>query len=71
MTQDQVFVPATRSDVGLPLLNVAKEDRLGSRVSEEVKRELKEALGDSPIGAIISSATYLVSSRLVSRTNCV
>ena len=71
MTQDQVFVPSTRSDVGLPLLNVAKEDRLGSRVSEEVKRELKEALGDSPIGAIISSATYLVSSHLVSRTNCV
>lgn len=71
MTQDQVFVPPTRSQVGLPLLNVAKEDRLGSRVSEEVKREFKEALGDSPIGAMIGSATYLVSSRLVSRTNCI
>ncbi|KIK07960.1 hypothetical protein K443DRAFT_672842 [Laccaria amethystina LaAM-08-1] len=60
LTQDQVFVPPTRSEVGLPLLNVAKEDRLGSRVSEEVKREFREALGDSPIGATIGAATYLL-----------
>lgn len=60
MTQDQVFVPPTRTEVGLPAFDPKREDRLGSRVSEEVKRELWEALGDSPIGAVIGSAAYLV-----------
>jgi hypothetical protein len=61
MTQDQVFVPATRSDLGLPPLDPAREDVLGSRVTEEVKKELWEAIGDSPIGAILTPASYLVS----------
>jgi len=61
MTQDQVFVPQTRSEAGLKPLDPAREDRLGSRVTEEVKRELWEALGDSPIGAVFGSAGYLVS----------
>lgn len=61
MTQDQVFVPSTRSDLGLPPLDPNREDILGSRVTEEVKKELWEALGDSPIGAIVSPMTYLVS----------
>jgi omega-6 fatty acid desaturase / acyl-lipid omega-6 desaturase (Delta-12 desaturase) len=63
MMQDQVFVPSTRSDLGLPPLNPAKEDLLGSRVSAEVKKELWEALGDSPIGAVLGAASYLVGSR--------
>jgi omega-6 fatty acid desaturase (delta-12 desaturase) len=60
MTQDQVFVPPTRSDLGLPAFDPAKEDRLGSRVSAEVKKELWDALGDSPIGAAFGAASYLV-----------
>ncbi|KAF9554713.1 fatty acid desaturase [Agrocybe pediades] len=60
MTQDQVFVPSTRSEVGLPPFDPAREDLLGSRVTEEVKKELWEALGDSPIGAILSPASYLI-----------
>jgi omega-6 fatty acid desaturase (delta-12 desaturase) len=60
MTQDQVFVPRTRSEVGLPPLDPAKEDVFGSSVTEEVKKELWEALGDSPIGATLRSASYLV-----------
>ncbi|TFK28009.1 fatty acid desaturase [Coprinopsis marcescibilis] len=60
LTQDQVFVPHTRSELGLPPLNPEGENLLGSRVSEVVKRELWEALGDSPIGAIIGSAKYLL-----------
>jgi hypothetical protein len=56
-----VFVPATRSDLGLPPLDPAREDVLGSRVTEEVKKELWEAIGDSPIGAILTPASYLVS----------
>jgi omega-6 fatty acid desaturase (delta-12 desaturase) len=60
MTQDQVFVPHTRSQLGLPPLNPEKEDLIGSRISEDVKRELWEALGDSPIGAVIGSAKYLL-----------
>jgi omega-6 fatty acid desaturase (delta-12 desaturase) len=61
MTQDQVFVPNTRSEVGLKPFDPAREDKLGSRVTEDVKRELWEALGDSPIGAVWGSAQYLVS----------
>ncbi|KAI0661996.1 fatty acid desaturase-domain-containing protein [Cubamyces menziesii] len=60
MTQDQVFVPKTRSELGLPPFDPSKEDLAGSSVSEEVQRELWEALGDSPIGAIYGSLRYLV-----------
>ena len=61
MTQDQVFVPRTRSELGLPEFDPSKEDLAGSSVTEEVKRELWEALGDSPIGAVYGSMRYLVS----------
>ena len=61
MTQDQVFVPRTRSELGLPAFDPAKEDLAGSSVSEEVMNELWDALGDSPIGAVYGSFRYLVS----------
>ena len=61
MTQDQVFVPRTRSELGLPPFDPAKEDLAGSSVSNEVMKELYDALGDSPIGAIYGSLRYLVS----------
>ena len=61
MTLDQVFVPPTRSNLGLKPLNPAKEDPLGASVSAEVKRELWDALGDSPLGAVVGFFTYLVS----------
>jgi len=60
MMQDQVFVPKTRSQLGLPPLDPSKEDPLGRSVSDEVKQELWEALGDSPIGATLRAASYLV-----------
>ncbi|KAJ4482193.1 delta 12-fatty acid desaturase [Lentinula aciculospora] len=60
MTKDQVFVPPTRSQWGLKPFNPEQENLLGSRVTEEVSKELWEALGDSPIGAMIGSATYLL-----------
>lgn len=60
MTQDQVFVPKTRSQLGLPPFDPTKEDILGSSVSAEVKRELWEALGDSPLAAMLGAAGYLV-----------
>ncbi|PCH40283.1 delta12-fatty acid desaturase [Wolfiporia cocos MD-104 SS10] len=60
MTQDQVFVPKTRSQLGLPPFDPTKEDLWGSSVTEEVKRELYEALGDSPIGAALGAASYLL-----------
>ena len=60
MTQDQVFVPKTRSGLGLPPLDPAKEDPMGRSVSDEVKQELWEALGDSPIGATLNSMGILV-----------
>jgi len=60
MTQDQVFVPKTRSQLGLPPLDPVREDSYGASVTEEVKRELWEALGDSPIGATASAAAQLI-----------
>ncbi|KAF6757481.1 fatty acid desaturase [Ephemerocybe angulata] len=61
MTQDQVFVPSTRSELGLPPLKEGQEDlpRL-PRSANLVKKELYEALGDSPIGAMYGSAIYLL-----------
>jgi omega-6 fatty acid desaturase / acyl-lipid omega-6 desaturase (Delta-12 desaturase) len=61
MDLDQVFVPKTRSQMGLPPLNPAREDLLGANVTDEVKQEIWEALGDSPIGATLTCASYLVS----------
>lgn len=62
MTQDQVFVPKTRSQLGLPPFDPAKEDLYGSSVSDDIKKEFAEALGDSPIGAALGAASYLVRS---------
>ncbi|EGN98077.1 hypothetical protein SERLA73DRAFT_182939 [Serpula lacrymans var. lacrymans S7.3] len=60
MTQDQVFVPKTRSQLGLPAFNPTKEDILGGSISNEVMKELWDALGDSPIGATLGCASYLL-----------
>ncbi|EIW81347.1 oleoyl phosphatidylcholine desaturase [Coniophora puteana RWD-64-598 SS2] len=60
MTQDQVYVPKSRSQLGLPPFDPTKEDIHGANVSEEVKQELWEAIGDSPIGAALGCATYLL-----------
>ncbi|KAJ6631060.1 fatty acid desaturase-domain-containing protein [Mycena sp. CBHHK59/15] len=60
MTQDQVFVPWTRSQVGLPPLDPVGDDILGANVSEAVQKELWEAIGDSPIGASLQCAFYLL-----------
>lgn len=60
MTQDQVFVPKTRSQLRLPPFDPTKEDLAGASIADEVKLELYEALGDSPIGAIYDSIRYLV-----------
>lgn len=60
MTQDQVFVPKTRSQLGLPAFNPAGEDLQGTSVTDEVMSELWEACGDAPLGAMLGSFTYLV-----------
>jgi len=65
MTNDQVFVPHTRSDRGLPPLDPSMEDPLGSHVTGEVMKELWEALGDSPVGAVFNLATYFVGQTVI------
>ncbi|KAG6377218.1 fatty acid desaturase-domain-containing protein [Boletus reticuloceps] len=60
MTQDQVFVPKTRSQLGLPAFNPTQEDIFGSTVGDRVQKEFRDALGDSPIGAALGSAGYLL-----------
>jgi omega-6 fatty acid desaturase (delta-12 desaturase) len=57
--QDQVFVPKTRKDLGLPAFDAAQEDIYGGSITEKVMAELWEALGDSPIGAVIGAAGYV------------
>ena len=65
MTQDQVFVPKTRSQVKLPTFDPTKEDIWGASISNEVMRELYDALGDSPIGALFGAGSYLVCSSMM------
>ena len=65
MTNDQVYIPRTRSELGLPPLDPSKEDILGSHITEEVMKELWEALGDSPLGAVLTPASYLVSPTVI------
>ncbi|KAF7302105.1 FA-desaturase domain-containing protein [Mycena indigotica] len=60
MTQDQVWVPKTRSQRGLRPFDPKREDRLGARASLEVQKELQEAIGDSPIGAAWQVAMYVL-----------
>lgn len=60
MTQDQVFIPPTRSDLGLPPLNGDAEDLQGSRVSAEIINEFKEAVNDTPIATTLGFFSYLV-----------
>ncbi|KAF8133923.1 fatty acid desaturase-domain-containing protein [Boletus edulis] len=60
MTQDQAFVPKTRSQLGLPAFDPTQESILGLSVSAKVKKELQDALGDSPIGAALGAAGYLL-----------
>ncbi|KAJ7366784.1 oleoyl phosphatidylcholine desaturase [Mycena albidolilacea] len=60
MTQDQVFVPTTRSQKGLKPFDPKREDLHGASVTEEVKKELYEALGDSPLGATLGFFSYLI-----------
>ncbi|KAI9465606.1 fatty acid desaturase-domain-containing protein [Lactarius psammicola] len=60
MTQDQVFVPRTRSQFGLPPLNPDGENHLGSSIKTEVLKELQEAIGDSPIGTLFGAGAYLL-----------
>ena len=55
-----MFVPKTRSQLGLPPFDPTQENILGSSVSERVKTELRDALGDSPLGAALGAASYLV-----------
>jgi omega-6 fatty acid desaturase (delta-12 desaturase) len=47
--------------MNLPEFDDTKVDLLGSSVTEEVKKELVEAMGDSPIGAFLGALKYLVS----------
>ena len=53
-------MPRTRAQLNLPKFNSSKEDLVGSSVAEEVQKELRDALGDSPIGAAFGAAGYLV-----------
>ena len=60
MNLDQVFVPKTRSELGLPPLDSAVDDPLGISVSDKVMAEMWEAIGDSPLLAATYGALQLL-----------
>jgi omega-6 fatty acid desaturase (delta-12 desaturase) len=57
--------------LNLPEFDATEEELLGSSVTEEVKKELVEALGDSPIGTFLGAIKYLVSSRYLLHHNTI
>ena len=58
---EQVYVPKTRSELGLKPLDPSREEDLyGSRVSEEIKKEMWEAVGETPLGTALNVFMYLV-----------
>lgn len=63
--RDEVYVPRTRTEMGLPPFDPKNEDVLGSSVSENLQRELWEAIGDSPIGGLLTNVAYLVNTRAI------
>lgn len=63
LTQDQAYVPRDRTYLNIPEFDATKEELLGGSVTEEIKKELVEALGDSPMGTFLGSLKYLVSSQ--------
>ena len=58
--QDQAFVPWSRKELGLPAFDPVGEDTYGASVTDKVKAELWDALGDTPIAAVIGVGKYLV-----------
>ncbi|KAG8949753.1 hypothetical protein FRC04_008293 [Tulasnella sp. 424] len=52
LTGDQVFIPRTRSELGLPPLDPQKENLEGSKVSVDLQELLSEALEDAPIVSV-------------------
>lgn len=57
--------------MNLPEFDATKEELLGGSVTEEVKKELAEALADSPIGTFFGAVKYLVSSQHLLHYNSV
>ncbi|KAG8985335.1 hypothetical protein FRB95_004150 [Tulasnella sp. JGI-2019a] len=53
LTGDQVFVPKTRRELGLPALNLEKENLEGTRVSADLQHAFMEALDDTPIKSVL------------------
>ncbi|KAG8989682.1 hypothetical protein FRB93_003539 [Tulasnella sp. JGI-2019a] len=54
LTGDQVWVPKTRRDLGLPPLNLEKENLEGTKVSADLQHAFMEALDDTPIKSVIT-----------------
>jgi omega-6 fatty acid desaturase (delta-12 desaturase) len=59
MAKDQAHIPFTRSNLDLPPFDPTKEDLFGSRVREEVRKELREALSDTPLGGMLRGLCLL------------
>jgi len=49
MTRDQVFVPWTRTEWGLPALDENREDLEGRWIAESMRKEMRDAFEETPL----------------------
>lgn len=61
LTGDQVYIPNTRSELGLPPLDHERENLEGTKVSTDLQALFSEALEDAPIVSIIELLVKFVS----------
>jgi len=59
MNFDQPFIPRTRSQRGLQPFDPSREDEPGENVSEAVKKEIWEAIGESPLSVGLRSMQFV------------
>ncbi|KAJ3576434.1 hypothetical protein NP233_g449 [Leucocoprinus birnbaumii] len=60
MGKDNFHVPATRSSLGLPPADSSEDDLLGSKVPNDAKTIIWEALGESPIATTYRCIVYAI-----------
>lgn len=68
--RDEVFVPRTRDQLGLPKLDEAKEDVEGFNVTAERQKELAEAIGDAPLFVLVNLIVQQVRQVIFSSDGC-
>ncbi|KAI0261109.1 delta-12 fatty acid desaturase [Gloeopeniophorella convolvens] len=70
MALDENYIPWTRSQYNLPPFNPEAENIEGSMSTEKVMKELREAVGDTPMAALYDTVLYLVRHHSITDPSC-